>query len=677
MGVSERIALASIDSLPPALNNTKFLNVSSKTADVSKVLKAKSEPEVLPPNETECVDLFENAIGSLMAIDFDTSPDELDINPYLPKGDVMRIKQIATDAYLCPEESPEACNFEMHIRVENAVPFHHKPRKLSYEENVALKEMIIDMLNRGIIRPSESPFASAVTMVPKKNGKFRKCVDYRCLIKMTIRDHYPLPLIEECRDFLGGKNYFTTLDLKNGYFHVKIAEESRKYTSFVTPFGQYEYNRLPQGLTNGPAVFQRYIHNKLRKLLDAGKIMIYMDDIIIATKDFESHIEIFTEVMERLAECGLMLNFEKCRFAYESIEFLGYAGNKDGLRPTDAHIRAIKEYPMPTTFKKIRSSLGLFSYFRKFIPNYARVAHPLQRLMREGVKFEIDDKCVAAFEELKEKLTTAPVLAVFDRSRETELHTDASAVGFGAVLLQRQADGKMHPVYYYSKATSAAEARCHSYELETMAIVYALRKFRSYLYGVSFKIITDCSALSLTFDKKNMCPKIARWALELQHYNFRIQHRSGVLMGHADALSRCHKADETEPIDYQKQILDRVVAVCTTTAENSDALTDGGNDDEDDDEIEGGIPCKVVSVASQVELNHMIHVTQNRDETIMELRDQLENKEIRGFELKDGFVFRKDKTIRLQLFVPKQMEENVIRMIHEKICHLGIDKTYE
>lgn len=178
-----------------------------------------------------------------------------------------------------------------------------------------------------------------------------------------------------------------------------------------------------------------------------------------------------------------------------------------------------------------------------------------------------------------------PVLAIFDRLRETELHTDASAVGNGAVLLQRQDDEKMHPVYYFSKATSPEEARCHSYELETMAIVYALRRFRSYLYGISFKIITDCSALSLTFDKKNISPKIARWALELQHYNFRIQHRSGVLMGHADALTRCHRVDNAEPIDYQTRIMSRVVAVYAITNENRNETADVEIEKESEDEL--------------------------------------------------------------------------------------------
>lgn len=355
-----------------------------------------------PEEGMEANDLSINELYSMMAIEFDTRVDELDVNPYLGAENVMRIKQMISDAYLCPEKSPKPCDFEMHIRLEkDAVPFHHAPRKLAYEERMALKEMIDKMLEGGIIKPSESPFASAVTMVRKKNMEFRKCVDYRPLNKMTIRDHYPLPIIEECLEFLGGKGYFTTLDLKNGYYHVKIAEESTKYTSFVAPFGQYEYNYLPFGLTNGPAVFQRYIHNKLRNLLEAGKIMVFMDDITVATGDLESHIEILTEVLQRLAECGLTLNFKECRFAYQNTIFLGYAADEKGIRPTDAHIRAITEYPMPTTFKGVRSCLGLFSYFRKFIPNYARIAHPLQRLMRENVKFEIDDKCREAFEELR------------------------------------------------------------------------------------------------------------------------------------------------------------------------------------------------------------------------------------------------------------------------------------
>lgn len=187
----------------------------------------------------------------------------------------------------------------------------------------------------------------------------------------------------------------------------------------------------------------------------------------------------------------------KCKFAYTVVDFLGYSASAEGIRPNETHTESIRNYPMPKTYKQLRSCLGLFSYFRRFIKNYASIAHPLQRLISNDVKFEIDSNCVRAFETLQERLASQPVLAIFCRGRETELHTDASAVGFGAVLLQRQDDGRMHPVFYYSRATTRDEARRHSFELETLAIVYALERLRSYLHGVPFKIVTDCNAIPL------------------------------------------------------------------------------------------------------------------------------------------------------------------------------------
>lgn len=272
---------------------------------------------------------------------------------------------------------------------------------------------------------------------------------------------------------------------------------------------------------------------------------------------------------------------------------------------------------------------------------------------------------------------TPPVLAIFNRNRETELHTDASAVGFGAVLMQKQEVNAMHPVYFYSKAASADESRCHSFELETLAIVYALDRFRSYLHGIPFKVVTDCNALSLTFDKKSICPKIARWALALQHFNFRIQHRSGVMMGHADALSRCYQTDETEPVDYHSDIMSRIVSICAASKDETTDAIDELIEDTDDDDMFRKIPCKTVKVADQMELNFLIQITQNRDASIVKLRERLEQETIVNYELKDGLVYRRDRMNRLQLYVPEEMEENVIRMIHEKICHLGIGKTHD
>lgn len=211
-----------------------------------------------------------------------------------------------------------------------------------------MKKIIEDLLNKEIISPSESPYASAIVMVSKKSGQFRKCVDYRALNKLTIRDNYPLSLIEECLEYLGGKKYFSSLDLKNGFFHVKVAEESKKYTSFVTTYGQYEYNRMPFGLRNAPAVFQRFIHSCLKEFINAG---IIIDDILIATEDLDDHMAVLDDVLRGLSKRCLELNLNKCKFAYTTIEFLGYSATAEGIRPNDAHIRAVRDYPMPGTPK--------------------------------------------------------------------------------------------------------------------------------------------------------------------------------------------------------------------------------------------------------------------------------------------------------------------------------------
>lgn len=522
---------------------------------------------------------------------------------------------------------------------------------------------------------------------------------------------------------------------------------------------------MPFGLRNAPAVFQRFIHHCLKEFIAAGKIIVYMDDILIATADLSDHIAVLTDLLCCLSAQRLELNLSKCKFAYTTVDFLGYSASANGIQPNDSHVRSITKYPMPTTIKQVRSCLGLFQYFRKFIPNFARIAYPLQRLLRNDARFDINEACVQAFNELKEKLMSKPVLANFCRDRETELHTDASAVGFGAVLLQRQDDGKMHPVFYYSKATSPEESRRHSFELETLAIIYALDRLKSYLHGSPFTIVTDCNALSLTFDKKNMSPRISRWALTLQHFDYKIQHRSGVLMTHADALSRGYELIETEPIDHKSQILSRIVALCErsktdtdsdadtqmtpdaeithtaddesdepdflgfepeTAAETTDATeirTDDDTDTEpdfqgfepepaaeindrsrteepvyepdttndtadatetrpDDDEmaeqeLAKTIQCRTVRTADQVELDFLIQATQSRDENILRLRTQLEDKRVTGYELKDGLVFRRDKLNRLQLMVPLEMENNIIRLVHEKVCHMGVDKTYD
>lgn len=280
-------------------------------------------------------------------------------------------------------------------------------------------------------------------------------------------------------------------------------------------------------------------------MINKGDIVIYLDDILIATKDLKRHLE--------KKKNGLRLNMAKCQFAFSKIEYLGYSVTSKGIWLSDAHTKNIREYPLPTNAKEVMSCLGLFQYFRRFLANFSRIAKPLQTLVHQEGAFIMTAETKAAFEELK-MLLTSPVLVIYNPKRITELHTDASSSGFGSVLLQRQDDGKFHPVAYYSRMTTPAESKYHSFELETLAIIYALDKFRVYLEGIPFKIVTDCNSLTQALDKKDVNPRIARWTLKLENYNYTIQHRSGVSMGHVDALSRCRQiaaVSDVNDVDFR------------------------------------------------------------------------------------------------------------------------------
>lgn len=514
---------------------------------------------------------------------------------------------------------------ELKINLTSDKPFFCTPRRLPYAHKIELQNIIDDLLKRQVIRVSNSPYASAVVLVQKKDGKIRLCIDYRSLNKITVRDNYPLPLIEDLLDRLGGKMYFTTIDLREGFHHVRVAEDSVKFTSFVTPMGQYEYVRMPFGLKNAPSVFQRYINNIFRYLIEEDKLFVYMDDLLIATETVDEHLAILKNVMDLVRINCLRLRYDKCKFMLNRIVYLGYIIDSDGIRPNDENMRAIKEYPIPTNTKNVHGFLGLCSYFRKFIQNFAVIAKPLYDLVKKDTEFVFGSVQLETFQMLKDKLLATPILSIYGPNLETELHCDASSIGFGAILLQRQNDGRFHPVFYFSKRTTDVESRYHSYELETLAIVYALRRFRVYLIGVRFKIVTDCLSLTLTLNKKLLNPRIHRWALEMQSFDYTIEHRSSNRMTHVDALSRC---------------------------------------------------SGILVIEEGDSFETLLAVEQRRDPIISEISAKLESGEDEYFALINGLVYRKSND-RVTFYVPRQMEQKVIQTHHESLCHLGIAKCHE
>lgn len=435
-------------------------------------------------------------------------------------------------------EQPAESSVKLSIMMKDDIPVHQAPRRLAPREATTVAKQIEEWLEEKIIQPSVSPYASPIVVVKKKDGSNRLCVDYRKLNDKIIKDRYPLPIIEDVLENFHDANVFTTLDLKNGFFHVDVDKESQRYTAFVTPNGHYEFLKVPFGLCNSPAVFQRYINQTFWPLIKEKVVVVYMDDLIIPARDEQENVNKVRRVLELAQKNGLIIRFDKCQFVRRRVTYLGHILERGTVQPSTEKIKAIQKYPEPKDVKQIQSFLGLAGYFRKFVQNFAAVAKPLTDLTKKGVLFKFNNNEKFAFQTLKEALCDKPVLQIFNPYRPSELHTDASAVGFGACLLQKGDDTAWHPVFYLSSKTTEAEARYSSYELEVLAIVRALKKLRVYLLGLKFEIYTDCQAFNLTMKKKSICARVARWALQLEEFDCEVKHRSGTSMRHVDALSR-------------------------------------------------------------------------------------------------------------------------------------------
>ena len=469
----------------------------------------------------------------------DVIADSLNINTAVSREIHSDLRELFMSEYVNIERpNTPKVDMELQLHLTDEKPFHFNPRRLSVFEKDELRKILDDLLERKIIQPSKSEFASPIVLVKKKSGEFRLCIDYRVLNKVLRRDNYPLPLIEDQIDTLRDKKYFSVLDLKDGFLHIRVANESIKYTAFTTPFGVFEYRQMPFGLKVGPARFQRFVNAALADLIRAKDIVVYMDDVLVATVTMEHHLKILKQLFICLVDNLLELRIDKCKFLCTEIEFLGYRISKDGIQPNKSGIEALERYPIPQDLRSLQCFLGLASYFRKFIEKFSVIAKPLYDMLRKNVEFKLGKNQLEAFDMLKQKLQEAPVLSIYSPYDETELHTDASANGFGAALMQRKNDMKFHPVSYFSKRTTDIESRYHSFELETLAVIYALRRFRHYLHGIKFKIVTDCASLRMTLDKKDVSPRIERWAVELMEYDYVLEHRAGTKMQHVDALSR-------------------------------------------------------------------------------------------------------------------------------------------
>ena len=436
-----------------------------------------------------------------------------------------------------------------HIKLTDPVPFKEAYRRIPPQMYDEVKAHIQEMLDLGAIRPSNSPWASAIVLVRKKDGRLRFCIDLRKLNNRTVKDAYSLPRIESILDSLGGAQVFSTLDLKAGYWQVEMTEECKAYTAFTCgPLGFYECDTMPFGATNAPATFQRLMHDCLGEL-NMNWCIVYLDDIIIFSDTKEEHLKRLEAVFQKLCAAGLKLKPSKCFFFKEEIEYLGHVVSGKGISTNPKKIEAVSKWPTPRTVYDVRSFLGFVGYYRRFIKNFSKITKPIREVItglenqskRAAKKTYIEwsDAADTAFEQLKAMCVSTPILAYPNYQLPFTLHTDSSTDGLGAVLYQKQ-DGKMRVIAYASRSVSKAEANYPAHKLEFLALKWAVcEKFHEYLYGSKpFEVFTDNNPLTyvLTSAKLDACGQ--RWVAKLANYNFSIKYKCGVSNAEADALSR-------------------------------------------------------------------------------------------------------------------------------------------
>ena len=437
-------------------------------------------------------------------------------------------------------------------------PIKQQPYRTPIIRRAVVSRMVDNMREQGIIKPSVSPWASPIVLVPKKDGTYRFCVDYRRLNAATKKDVYPLPRIDDILDTLGDANYFSSLDLASGYWQVELDSESRQKPAFTTYRGLYEFVRMPFGLCNAPATFQRLMQTVLAGL-EWRTCFVYLDDILVVSRSFDEHLQHLNEVFVRLRQAGLRLKPRKCNLLRDEVPFLGHVISTKGVRPDPAKIEKVQCYPVPTDATQVRQFLGLASYYRRFMPAFAKISAPLRALITKHAIFQWTVECEKAFCELKRLLTTAPVLAYprFGPDRSFILETDASGVGLGAVLSQLQDDGVVHPIAYASRSLDKHERNYGISELETLGLVWAVRYFRPYLLGHPCVVYTDHAACLSILNSARPSGKLARWALTIQEMDLVIKHKAGRENSNADALSR-------NPVD--------VSSVCAVSTEEEESL---------------------------------------------------------------------------------------------------------
>jgi len=436
----------------------------------------------------------------------------------------------------------------------SVIPLHPGPRpqnramfRYSPLERREMETQVAELLEKGLIQPSISPYGAPVLFVKKKTGELRMCIDYRALNTSTVRNSYPLPRIDDLLDKLQGATVFSSLDLMSGYHQIRLPPEDEPKTAFKTPFGLFQFKVMPFGLTNAPAIFMSHMNQTLRGL---SFVVVYLDDILIFSKTREEHVDHVKQVLDRLQQQKFYIKLSKCDFFKDSLKFLGFIISAQGVQVDPSKTMAVKDWPIPTTVHDVRAFLGLTNHFRKFIQGYSQICLPLTDLTKGAVskhkgktkKVEWTEKCTTAFQLLKEKLCNAPLLVLADFTKPFTVITDASDYAMGAILEQ---EGR--PVAFESKKFNNAECNYSATDRELLAVKIALETWRCYLEGSTFEVHTDHNPLTYLQTQKTLSRRQARWSEFFQGFDFKWVYKPGA-NNPADPLSRLVSLEE-EPLE--------------------------------------------------------------------------------------------------------------------------------
>ena len=591
------------------------------------------------------------------------------------------------------------------INTGDAEPIKQPPRREPIHLRGKGAEEVKQMLQDGIIVPSKSPWASPTVLVQKKDGDLRYCIDYRRLNAITKKDAYPLPKIAENLDRLAAATWYSALDLKSGYWQIKMHPDDQEKTAFSTgDGGLYEFTVMPFGLTNAPATFERLMETVLGDLL-WRVALLYLDDVIVISKTFSEHIEALTAVFQKLRSAGLKLKAEKCSLFQKEVHFLGHIVGQEGVRVDPEKTQKVQQWPVPQTVRQLRGFLGLASYYRRFIKDYSLIAAPLTKLTGGRGRIPWEDEQQQAFEELKKQLVTPPILGYPDEQISFILDTDASHCSIGAVLSQVQ-EGRERVIAYGGKVLSRAERNYCTTRKELFAVIYFMEHFQHYLIGKTFLVRTDHASLRwlLNFDISD--GQMARWIERMSKFHFEIQHRPGKIHGNADALSRqpnsgqciqCERAEcRADGIGNRKWVPKECWAI-NEGNEDENTESDSGEDSDRESETNGEeLPVGERQVERLISREEIMEL-QNTDEVIKFFVGRTErptyetvagaHPEIKYWwarwdqlEWKDGLLtvkWTQDNKERNRIIIPEKARPTIMKHFHNSLAgaHLGVERV--